>query len=332
MTERREFLERIKRQVPAPGMDEMFARHERKARAERIRAGVVGLAITAGVVVGLVAAFGGLNHSVSPAAGGSEEGSPAAVAVPNMVAGQGQFYYRELGMYLGPGQGDQVYGPFVIKNWLATDGSGRLVYNPPAEGADMYGMRVEKGGYGQTHPADVVYGKDESPLSLIHLSGDPDTLLTQLEARGEPGGASPGPQPLGSPAPGSSASISDLKLMRVIFDILTDSGEMLPTPTVQAGLFEVARNMTGVTEDTNAMDPAGRPAVSLTFQIDQPPVFFFDPTTHQFLGSGWYTQDGHLLTSLVVRSEGVVDSTDVGSTHVDSLVPMVNEAIAELQP
>lgn len=330
MTERREFLERIKRQVPAPGMDEMFARHERKARAERIRAGGVGLVVTAAVAVLVVVGLGGLKHGVSPGAGGLDGDSPVAAAIPNMIAGQGQFYYRELGMYIG--QGDQVYGPFVIKNWLATDGSGRLVYNPPAEGADMYGMRVEKGGYGQTHPADVVYGKDESPLSLIDLSGDPDTLLTQLETRGEPGGASPGPQPLGSPAPGSNASTSDLRLMRVINDILTNSGEMLPTPTVQAGLFEVARNMTAVAEDTDATDPAGRPAVSLTFQIDGAPVFFFDPTARQFLGYGWYGPDGQLYHGLVVRSEGVVDSTDAGSTNADSLIPRVNEATAGLQP
>jgi Tol biopolymer transport system component len=77
MSEGRDLLDRIKRQVPPPGFEDLLARQERKQRRARVSARLTALAITVLVIGGGWFALGSLRHGTSPA-DGNTDGAGAA--------------------------------------------------------------------------------------------------------------------------------------------------------------------------------------------------------------------------------------------------------------
>lgn len=311
------FGRRVSDVPAAAGLPRGVTRRVRRRRARNVvGVGALCLVVTAGIVLPLKALSPLAGHGVEPAAGDDYHGLPAGS--PLMVAGPGEFYYRDIAMPMTCSSGDPA-GTWVIRTWLATDGSGRMIFDPPADPnvCDVgYGLSSTKGGYGEENGFDVTYAKGEHPIALVDLSADPAEALAQLQARNAPGGASPGPEPLGDPLPGSGMSEDDTKFYRVFGDILTDTAGLLPTPSTQVGLFGAARTLPGM-QLTDAIDPQGRPAVALTFPIDlgdgdTQPIFYFDPSTLQLLAS----------TEFIVRSEGIVKSIrDVPTGAHDLVAP-----------
>ena len=289
----------------------------RRARWERLSiviGSVVVLALAAG---GLWAAFrpAGPEVSTEPAAGGPGD----VVAIPPLA--DGQYLYRDLSFFLAQGSPE----PYRMKVWARADGAGRLVYKPP-EGS-MYGMPIEKGGYGQDDPADASYGPNETPFPLIEISADPAEALAQLRARGEPGGASPGPAPIDDPRPGDS--VENLKLLRVMRDLLTDDAAMVASPQAQQGIYAVMRSMPEVEAVDGTADPVGREAIALAYAVHDrvDTVFYFDPTTHLLLASAGFDGAGHPYDVRVIQALGYASSLEPSSPE-ESFIPTTTEAEA----
>lgn len=299
-----------------PAFEGLTKRREEKHRRRRLRAAVVGIGLGALVVAGLA--------TVLPRNGRNLPGSPTDGVYPSPVTivESDKFFYRDLSFFLV----DLRSGPFRMQTWSADDGSGRLVYVPPEKGGDDYGMPIEKDGYGQSDPADVVYQADEIPFVLIDLSSDPEEARTQLDHRSGSGGASPDPQPISGGSFGQSGE--ELKLMRVMQDLLTDDAGMIATPQSQQGLFGVMADLPNVSEVNSTTDPAGRPAIALVYDLrDYIPVFYFDPDTHLLLASAEFSEQGTAVDVRIVQQESYSDTRTIPDPK-GSLIPVVTTAAA----
>jgi hypothetical protein len=282
-------LDRVRKQVPlpTPTFGRLQARREAKARAARLRAGALGLAIAGALIGALVvwAPFGQVSTGVT----GSAEGSQ----IP-LVAAPGEYYYVRLASWYSE-TGDGPLRPSTLEFWYGPDDSGRVV---PDQSGDAHDERFSPG---------------EMPLeALPGLSTDPATLMGQLMDRGSPGGASP--NPIATTSPGRSQSTTSL--LRTLQDLL-GMGDQFLTPKQVAAVFEGAQSIEGVSTQSDASDPLGRPAIRLSFVIDYNQGagsrvnWYFDPQTKQWMGEAWIDQGtGQVTSARLVQMAGIASSIE----------------------
>ena len=297
--ERHAVLETIRDHVPTTSdAFERLTRHrERRARAAKRRATVVGSTLAIAIVAGAVTAWWTL--SLDDARPG-----PATAAHPaGMVAGADQYYYVRFVRYDAPGTIDEsgsvtyrLDEPRTTELWAAPDGSGRVVSDPAA---------------GEREATDRLFppGKiiDDA---VAALPTDPDAVIPALSERSLPSGASP--IAIATTSPGRSAETT--ALLRAMEDLLTFSGPLL-TPLQQAALLEAAATIPDVSTETALEDPLGRPATKLTFVIaygEGEPVdveWYVDPVTGQFLGQ-LVVEAGSPARALLIEAAGIADSSE----------------------
>lgn len=274
---RSDLLDRIDRELPAQpdAYERLRGRRERKAMRRRVAGGLVGVGITAALI-------GGLFFSLRTDSGRPDEATQLGWSDIPLVPGRGEYYYVR---FSWPGNG-------TVQIWLASDGSGRRVWQ------------------GGAVPTDERFTSEESSGWLVpELSSEADEFLQQLTERSGPGGASP--VPIATTSPGRSQEATSV--LRSMSDLLTFDSVLMPGQ-IQA-LFGAAGQIEGVTTQRDVVDPWGRPALSLTHVIDYPPgpgsdlVWYFDPDTGQFLGEAWVNQrTGKVADGTVVEMAGIVDS------------------------
>jgi hypothetical protein len=282
-------LERVKQQLPnePDAFQRLEDRRASKARRKRATAGVVGLGVAAALI-------GGLVWSTSRADGSGHDVVTPGSNVP-LVAGPGEYYYARSAWYGDTDQTPGIDGSGTTEFWAGLDDSGRLVSK--GEGPD-----------------DQRFDAGEFPgVFLPELSDDPATMLDQLIQRGSEGGASP--NPIATTSPGRSQETTSL--LRTLQDLLGLGSDVVLTPEQAATVFEAASMIDGVTSETGAIDPLGRPATAFQFVIDydygagSDVTWYFDPDTRQFLGEVWTNaKTGEVTGATIVEMAGITGSLD----------------------
>jgi len=302
MPETKDLLERASRFAPdVPfGLDDVRRRGERRHRAQRIRAGVVGLTLA---VVAATLAFsalqGGAGSVDSPYASTGAT-LPPATRSP-LVAEPGQLYYGAVLFVRAGCPGELVEecseGDVRLDAtywWSPEDDSGRIA----VDDAQAYGIEAGRFGPGEfPNPKGI----DVSGFPL-----EPGALTEFLLERSAEDGASPAP--LVTPPP--EGAPRDGQLWRAITDLLVDPHV---TPTVRSALLEVAAGVQGTTLETDVVDPAGRPAHAIAFGNwggTSEERLYVDPDTHELLAWTTSSSEGVLGEIYLVQHAGVADSTE----------------------
>jgi hypothetical protein len=313
MPETKDLLERASRSAPhVPfGLDDVRRRGELRHRAQRIRAGVVGLTLA---VVAATVAFGALQggaRNVDSPYASTGATLPPATRSP-LVAARGQLYYRavllvrqdcsEGGVEQCSEGGVRLDATYM---WAPDDDSGRIA----VDDARAYGIEEGRFGPGE-FPNDNGIDVSEFPLER-------DALTQFLLERSADDGASPAP--LVTPPP--EGAPRDGQLWRAITDLLADPHV---TPTVRAALLEVAVGVQGTALEVDVVDPAGRPAHAIVFgnwggALEE--RLFVDPDTHELLA--WtISSDAAILEIYLVQHAGVADSTETAPEPDGGSVPL----------
>lgn len=314
-SDRSALMERMKAQLPAPteAYERLHVRRDRRLRAARLRAGAVGLAVTALIVVTAVAAWwpAGTSDTVRPAEGTSDVRLVAEPGEYYYVRGS---YYDQVGTFLS---GESEVGVPTVQDirtsgetWVGVDGDGRIIY----EGSNWSGSRS----------TDETYAEGEMPSAMLpDLPNDPAALIAALIERGSPGGASP--NPIATSSPGRSQEMTSL--LRSIDDLLGGYDQFL-TPEQVAALFRGAQAIEDVTTETGVTDPLGREATRLSFIVDYDQdegatvEWYFEPTTGQHMATVWVDRaSGQVLSASLIEAAGIVGSTDDRPRDRDLYVP-----------
>ncbi len=317
-SDRNALMERMKAQLPAPteAYERLHVRRDRKLRAARLRAGAVGLAVTALIVVTAVAAWwpAGTSDAAGPAEGTSDV---------RLVAEPGEYYYVRGSYYEQVGSFPSVESedggvPTVQdirtsgETWVGVDGDGRIIY----EGSNWSG----------SHSTDETYAEGEMPSAMLpDLPNDPAALIAALIERGSRDGDSP--NPIATTSPGRSQETTSL--LRTIDDLLGGHDQFL-TPEQVAALFRGAQAIEDVTTETGATDPLGREATRLSFIVNYNQdegatvEWYFEPTTGQHMATVWVDRaSGQVLSASIIEAAGIVGSTDDRPRDRDLYVPEV---------
>jgi hypothetical protein len=112
---------------------------------------------------------------------------------------------------------------------------------------------------------------------------------------------------------------------------LFDGDEQFTPPAVRAAMFDIARGITGVETLNGIVDPVGRPAVGLRWEISYPGSapsvveWFFDPSSKQLMAETW-SQDGKVIQARIVTEAGIADSTDGPPQAADRFFPAASQA------
>jgi hypothetical protein len=286
-------LDRIERQIPADpdAFRRLEERRDRRAMRRRVGGGVAGAGLTIAIVLTGVAVV-----APDEAADGAVEAARERWADVPAQPGPGEYFYVR---FSWDGNG-------TVQLWIAADGSGR---------------RVWRGGAG---PTEVEYDAGEGTREWLvpDLSTDPDEFLRQLIERSGPEGASPAP--IATTSPGRSQETTSV--LRSMSDLLTFDSALMPGQ-VQA-LVGAAEQIDEVTVRSDAVDPWGRPAISLSHVIDYPPgpghdlVWYFDPGSGQFLGEAWINhRSGKVDAGTSVELSGYVRNDHAVPDPDEALVP-----------
>ena len=270
-------------------------RRSRRQRRQRGASLAVGLALTLGIVGGAVTILR------DPGPGGSSVASTGAVD-PSLEIGPGEFWFRDATWYgvnscdsdmsvcgsAGPDVGNAPF-PYVssmrIRLWWSPAGPAHeidRVLEPSFFSTEEQNLFVELNGRFESREEEITeyppggfaeQHRDDDPAHG-GLSSDPAILAEQLQARLGPDAASP----VIHPTPEIEGQGADTPaLVRVLQALLPNA-----QPSLQAALFEVASTWTGMQVDTQATDPAGRPAIRLSISTEsQPHEWYFDPGTRQ---------------------------------------------------
>lgn len=274
--------------VPADPMERLHRRRQTKRRRERLAAGVLAMALFAGAVGGSLFALRGVW-------GGRVVGSGSDGGVPSLrpssgapVLAPGEYLYMKTQIVLSP------EGKVMIETWWAIDGSGRIT-----------AVEYEDAPYGL--PEEGTFGSGEFPVEsdVSSLSTDPATLLDQLRARSESGGASPQPDV----TPGAHDQTPETgKLWRAVKRLLEYPNA---TPELRAALIQVAHEIPGVRPVSGITDPVGRPADGVELTIEgATDRITYNPTNLQPLGIESTPVDDPVAGSYELFSVGIVASTD----------------------
>jgi len=306
MTDTKHLLERARRAAPEPSFDleHVRARRDRHERRRRVSATVVGLGLTAAIVVGAVSVMGPVDGDDARR---PLEGLP--LGERTVVLGDG-FAYQRLRLYAvcdpeadSSGGCDQTRPQLHLEAWWALDDSGRIRV------LEQHDYGVDEGRFGTgTFP-------DEGDLSAYPI--EPDVLESFLLDRSAAGGASPRPDV--TPAPGTSLEQGQLWL--AIRDYLGSTQYLNATPELRAALLRVLARQPMVSIEQRAADPLGRTAVALRFHAYGADLaVFVDPTSGDFLAMTEHFADQDVTHVVVVEEAGVTSSDEgrprVGDTSV----------------
>ena len=281
MNDTRRVLEQATRWAPTSHADleALYERRDAKRRRSRVLAASLALVITLGGTAFAIRAIGGPARTAL--SGGGQIGTPTQ----NLQLGEGEYYYQRF---------DGGWG--VCESWWALDDSGRLdIAVKSSGGGSCWGSKK-----GICEPG--TFYSDSG--AVAQLSTDPQELLSQLEDRVQPDGASPEPYAdWGGP---------------IEWGLIRSLGELLQAPDVtpeqKAAMMVVAADLS-TSIDTDAPDPEGRPAILLTLDSEhQTHQWWFDPESHQPLAMGGF----------IVQAAGVVrstDTTDLSRSFVRQIQP-----------
>ena len=299
--ERHAVLDLIHDQVPpTPEAFERLVDHrERRARAARMRAAVVGSAIALAIVVGAVATWSSRDVDADRGPQPAEELGGA-----RLVARDGEYYYQRIVRYgesqIAGEDGDPPSASVsTTELWLGPDGSARVIQKPADEPV--------------SGTIDERYGEGEVPDEwYVDLPDDADAVIDALIARSAPGGASP--VAIATTSPGRSPEMT--AVLRAMQDLLT-FGSGIPTPSQQAALLRAAATIADVTTETGVVDPLGRPATKLSFLIHydyrqgSTVEWYVEPSTQQLLAELWIDRaSGRTTSAFLVEAAGIAPSIE----------------------
>jgi len=306
-------LQRSGAGLPPPGgdpLERLVRRRDGKRRNERLMAGVVSLALVGGVLGGSLVVLQHMSRAPGHVAiGPMGARTGTAPALPD-----GSYVYRTATLtsqgYFTVGSNQLDHLAFTMTTWWANDGSGRVEHGCITSGCET------SYGFGPSGVFDA--GAFPTDDDVTGLSSDPQTLLTQLEARSGAGGNSP--EPAFSPGPELADGVTVGAVLDAAVNILEDPNG---SPELKAACYDVIRGMPTVEETDGVTDPAGRPAVQLRFEMDTwgPVDYFFDPTTHLLMAEdsgGVGSADHHRAT---IYHVAIVGSTDATPAADQSLFP-----------
>jgi hypothetical protein len=258
----------------------------------------------------------------------------AAARTPSPRFGTGQYWYvRERGVQLGTnldkaGSGTSFFYRFRYEGetWWALDGSlsGQL-RNGPAEflNSTERAAWVAAGRPDLGLPNTEAYSPNEKQLvagigwlpssyqALVELPTDPGRLLAALTERIRTF------QP-----PGFRTSRPNPNQTRELFGTIGYLLEHYPLPAaLRAGLYQVVTRLDGVELIGTVTDLAGRRAVSVAIDVEQPlperHELLLDPASGRLLGArsvlthkvpGWHLPAGTVIDQRVFLTAAVVDS------------------------
>jgi hypothetical protein len=259
----------------------------------------------------------------------------AAARTPTPPFGAGQYWYvRERGVQLGTnldkaGSGKSFFYRFRYEGetWWALDGSlsGKL-RNGPAEflnsterAAWVAAGRPDLGlPNTETHSPNekqLVAGIGWLPASyqdLVELPTDPGRLLAALTERIR----------TYQPPPGFRTSRPNPNQTRELFGAIAYLLEHYPLPAaLRAGLYQALTRLDGIELIGTVTDLAGRRAVSVAIDVEQPlperHELLLDPASGRLLGArsvltrtvpGWHLPVGTVIDQRVFLTASVVDS------------------------
>lgn len=301
MTDTKHLLERARRAAPEPSFDleHVRGRRDRHERRRRVGATVVGLGLTAAIVVGAVSVMGPLDGDARRPL----EGLP--LGERTVALGPDGFAYQRIRLYAtcGPDADFSSTEPaptggceatrLHLESWWALDDSGRIRV------LEQYAYGVNEGRY------EAGEFPDEGDLS--GYPADPDALESFLLDRSAAGGASPRPDV--TPAPGTS--LEQGLLWRAIRDHLGSTQYLNTTPQLRAAMLRVLARLPMVTIQQQVADPLGRAAIALRFRAyDADLTVFIDPTSGDFLAMTERYADQDVTHVVVVEEAGVTASDD----------------------
>ena len=289
MTDVRERLKNATEFVTLPErpFERLLERRDRKRRGQRLASAAVAFAIAAAAVGGGVLVLFRLGQDHVETGGGWH--STKALALQS-----GEYFYLRVE------SSEEVDGRIRDEEtWWGLDGSGEVRNDSTRQ--DKY-----------PYPPSGTYGPGAFPIwsDVSDLSPDPSVLAAQL--RQEPWNHFEG-QP------------ESERMWDVASFLLTE----LPTPTpdLRAALFDVARDIEGVTVSENERDPVGREAMSLSFSDAKHGAtwrLYFDPGTHQALA--WTFSSDRGGESWEIFESGIVDAAGVKPEGEQWLVPPLEGA------
>jgi hypothetical protein len=270
--------------LPDRPFNRMVERRDRKRRSQRLSSAALAFAIAAAAVGGGLILLSRLGQSSHDVVGTGWQPTRPLTLHPGEY-----FYLRVESFHLG--EDGYIRDE---ETWWALDGSGE-VWNRSTR-QDKY-----------PYPPSGTYGRGAFPIwsDVSELSSDASVLAAQL--RQEPWNHFEG-QP-------ESERMWDL-----VSFLLTE----LPTPTpdLRAALFDVAKDINGVTMTENYSDPVDRAAISLKFSDAKNGItwrMYFDPGTHQAMA--WSFRSGRGGEGWVVLGSGIVDAAGARPDGEQGLVP-----------
>jgi hypothetical protein len=268
--------------LPDRPFDRMVERRDRRRRGQRLASAVVAFAIAAAAVGGGVILLSRLGPDRVDSGGGWRSTKTLALR-------PGDYFYLRVE------SSEAVDGHIRHEEtWWGLNGSG-----------EVRNRSTRKDKY--PYPPSGSYGPGAFPIwsDVSELSTDASVLAAQL--RQEPWNHFYG-QP-------ESERMWDL-----VSFLLTELPT--PTPNLRAALFDVARDIEGVTVTQNDRDPVDRAAISLSFSDPRNGAMwrlYLDPGTHQPLA--WTFTSDRGGESWVVFGSGIVDSVGAKPEGEQWLVP-----------
>jgi hypothetical protein len=268
--------------LPEQPFERLLERRDRRRRSQRLASALVAVAIAAAAVGGGLFVLTSLRQDQVDTGGGWHPTKALALQ-------SGEYFY--LRVESSEAEDGQIRDE---ETWWGLDGSGEVRNRSTRQ--DKY-----------PYPPSGTYGPGAFPIwsDVSDLSTDPSVLAAQL--RQEPWNHFEGqPEPE--------------RMWDLVSFLLTE----LPTatPDLRAALFDVARDIEGVTVTENDRDPVGREAISLSFSDAKHGArwtMFFDPGTHQSMA--WTFSSDRGGESWVVFGSGIVDAAGARPEREQWLAP-----------
>jgi hypothetical protein len=272
MDDTRQRLREAVRRAPGADFDltDVRARKDRRERRRRTGAGVLGVAITAGLVVGGLSMVGSTGDGTTVLDGG--QGLPA-VARPPRDLRPDEYSYQRIWIFdtcetsdLSP-DAPCVDTRLHLESWWALDDSGRREI-------------LEAHGYGLDETGRFAQGAFPDEGDLSSFPTDPDALEAFLLDRSAPEGASPRPEV--TPAPG--VPVEEGLIWNAVQDYLGSTQYLNASPELRAAMLRVLAEQPMVNVHPGSSDPLERQATRLSFvAYGAATQVFVDPVTGDFL-------------------------------------------------
>ncbi|MGH3402392.1 MAG: CU044_5270 family protein [Streptosporangiaceae bacterium] len=193
------------------------------------------------------------------------------------LTGTGRYQYVETeGWYLDTTMSTKGAGSAVIpvlrRQWMAGDGSGRIVTRPGKPYFPLEASRLawQSAGAGRPRPTDQTFGRGELQFMWRpgSLSSDPVVLRRQLEV-------------------GHAASLGPAETMVAVSDLYN---EQAVGPAIRAAVMRLVSTLPGLRFDGTTTDRAGRRGIGVSIESDLSGlptryILIFDPDTGQLLDS-----------------------------------------------